>query len=127
MKIQLNQLVGIAQSLTILSSQRLTTKSSYKVIKNAKVINSELEIYEKARKELCFKYSKKDKDGEPITKNDQYVINDINLFNKEFNELNIEEVELNIELFSIDILDKEGIKISPNELVMLSPIIDDYK
>lgn len=75
-------------------------KFAYSVLKNKKILDDEIAIYKKMiettaefntydekRVAICEKYAKKDDNNNPIIVDNQYVIEDIDKFEKEFSEL----------------------------------------
>jgi hypothetical protein len=118
MKIKRAELYKILSGLNELSNAK-GVKFAYAVLKNKKAIGKELEIleelkkssefaillkkeqeFQKKRLELCNKYAKKDKDGKPEIKDDEFVMENKDEWSKIFDDLkkkeNYDEIEKEI-------------------------------
>ena len=85
---QLMNSVEVIQKL-INSPTPLSAKVSYQIIRIAREVESEYNLFQKSRTELIEKYAKKDENQKPILENDRYQIvpDEQEDFTKEYNTL----------------------------------------
>ena len=122
MKVKNIQLVNSIATLNKLLTCELNIKTQFNLDKNVKEIDKILESYNASRKKLIEKYCDKDEEGKPKIINNQYTFKEnLDEFNKEFNELNSIENDINIIKFSIDEL--EGVKVNSTELASINYMI----
>lgn len=122
MKVKNIQLVNSITTLNKLLTCELNIKTQFNLDKNVKEIDKILESYNASRKKLIEKYCDKDKEGKPNIINNQYTFKEnLDEFNKEFNELNSIENDVKIIKFSIDEL--EGVKVNSTELASINYMI----
>ena len=127
MKIKAGELKIIAEGLSEILKIDLPVKPSYWLARIANKVESEMMAFETIRMNLIKKYAKKDKKGGFIfiqdkDKKQQYDISDIDAFNKEFNELFSQEIEIDVNPIKLDSLG--DIKIKPVILAKLGKIIE---
>jgi len=127
MKIKAGELKIIAEGLSEILKIDLPVKPSYWLARIANKVESEMMAFETIRMNLIKKYAKKDKKGGFIfiqdkDKKQQYDISDIDAFNKEFNELFSQEIEIDVNPIKLDSLG--DIKIKPLILAKLGKIIE---
>lgn len=120
---KLYQIENVYQSLTKLLTKELSIKTSYKLSKLGKLIIDEYKLFEETRMKIIDKYGDKDEEGNIIQNDNKITIPKENLdsFNKEFNELMDIEVKFDFEPISIDKLGE--INISPIDLMVLGDFI----
>jgi hypothetical protein len=124
MKIKNEVLVNSVQVLRKLNNAELPVKVSYKLAKNIKSIEKELNIYEEEKQKLINKYGEKDEEGKLKTKEDGSInITDTENWNKDIKELLDIEAEINIEKINIDELAKSDLKLTPSELTLIDYMI----
>lgn len=122
MKVKNIQLVNSIATLNKLLTCELNIKTQFNLDKNVKEIDKILESYNASRKKLIEKYCDKDEEGKPKIIDNQYTFKEnLDEFNKEFNELNSIESDIKIIKFSIDEL--EGVKVNSTELASISYMI----
>ena len=122
MKVKNIQLVNSIATLNKLLTCELNIKTQFNLDKNVKEIDKILESYNASRKKLIEKYCDKDEEGKPSIINNQYTFKEnLDEFNKEFNELNSIENDVKIIKFSIDEL--EGVKVNSTELASINYMI----
>ena len=115
---------------TLGNTKGLQSVVAYRIAKNIKAINAELETYEETRVNLVKEYAKKDKDGNPLKKetngNEVYDIEDEKMeeLNKEINRLMDETVEIDIKKISLDDLNNAGLSAFELEAVEFMLDID---
>jgi hypothetical protein len=105
-------------------------KFSYALIRNSSILRPAVVAYEEARKVLLESFSKKDKEKKPVletvkvgeVEQQQYVLEDQVKFQKEFQALLQEEV--NVNLFQIS-LDEVPTEITGSQMMLIYPIIKD--
>ena len=124
MKIKNEVLVNSVQVLRKLNNAELPVRVSYKLAKNIKSIEKELNIYEEEKQKFINKYGEKDEEGKLKTKEDGSInITDTENWNKDIKELLDIEAEINIEKINIDELAKGDLKITPSELTLIDYMI----
>lgn len=81
-------------------------KIDFAVQKNIRLIAPHYADYDKARVELCSKYAKKDEKGKPVMKGEngknEFDMEDMEGFTKEFQELSLLETEVTLHKIKID-------------------------
>lgn len=124
MKIKNEVLVNSVQVLSKLNNAELPVRVSYKLAKNIKSIEKELNIYEEEKQKLINKYGEKDEEGKLKTKEDGSInITDTENWNKDIKELLEIEAEINVEKINIDELAKSDLKLTPAELTLIDYMI----
>lgn len=129
MKIKVGELKVIGEGLSEILGKELPVKPSYWLARIATKLDSELRAFEKARVNLVIKYARKDEKGNPIVKKDKdgkptrdYDVPDMDAFNKEYDELAEQEIEININPIKLDALG--DINLKPIILAKLEKIIE---
>ena len=110
MKVKISELQNVIPNLNILATTKLNFKTSYDVAKRIRMINAELELFEKFRIEKL-----KELSGNVI-ENNQYILGD----NKEKFEIEIKELmnnEVDIDLIPLKKEDFANIQIEPVHLM----------
>lgn len=124
MKIKNEVLVNSVQVLRKLNNAELPVRVSYKLAKNIKSIEKELNIYEEEKQKFINKYCEKDDEGKnKINEDGTIKILDTEKWNKDIKELLDIEAEINIEKINIDELGKSDLKITPSELSLIDYMI----
>jgi len=113
MKLTLKTIINAKSSIETLSNIEFTASISFKLGKAIKLINAEIEEYNKTRNDLLVKLGIPSEDSKSFTFTQE---NGIKFF-KEEKELQNTEVELNIIAFPLSILD--GKEIKPSDAVNL--------
>jgi len=129
MKIKAGDLRMIAEGLFEILKIDLPVKPSYWLARIANKVESEMKAFETARMSLVKKHANKDEKGEPILIKDKdgkptnaYDVPDMETFNKEFDELVEQEIEININPIKLDTLG--DINLKPVILAKLEKIIE---
>lgn len=129
MKIKTGELRKIHGGLIEILKIELPVKPSYWLARIATKVEPETATFERARMGLILKYANKNKKGELVFLKDkngkltkEYDIKDLESFNKEFNELAEQEIEINIKPIKLDALG--DVKIKPIILAQLEKIIE---
>lgn len=128
MKLTNRKILNDANFLTALIQRQFPVKVSYAISKNVSKIESELNIYNKEREKIIDKYCKRDKEGNLlIDENNNYSIEDenIDICNKELNELLDIEIDVNIHKFKLDDLMCGNYEMSPSEMVLIDYMIEE--
>lgn len=132
-KIQSFQLKPMVDSLQNLYEKDLSISLSYKISKIKKTFVSHFEDFEEQRNKLIQKHAKKDKKGNPVAPKDeqgnelqdQVQIEDLDAFYKDLSELGTEEIEVDLPVeVALDDLEKEELKLKPNIIEGLLPVLD---
>lgn len=128
MKITNRRIVNDANFLFNLVQKQFPVKVSYAISKNISKLERELKIYNSERQKIINKYCKKDEEGNlVIDENNQYHIEDenIDVCNKELNELLDIEIEVNIHKFKLDDLMHGNYEMSPSEMALIDYMIEE--
>ena len=124
-KVQLGDLKKTIEGLQVLAGKELPIKTAYWVGKTIPKLVKEFQEVEANRNKLCIKHSKKDANGEPMTKeengNKVFDMVDPEAFNKELYELWSMEIEVKFTPIPIEQLD--GIKIDTGTMLKLDKFI----
>ena len=121
---QLMNSVEVIQKL-INSPTPLSAKVSYQIIRIAREVESEYNLFQKSRTELIEKYAKKDENQKPILENDRYQIvpDEQEDFTKEYNEIMNSSIELNVEPLALNDKVMEELKLTPLEWMKIEPFV----
>lgn len=121
---QLMNSVDVIQKLINLPTP-LSAKISYQIIRIAREVETEYNLFQKSRTELIQKYVEKDENGEPILNNDRYQItpNKQKDFAKEYNDIMSSTIELNVEPLILSESTMEELKLTPLEWMKLEPFV----
>jgi len=115
MKLYLRQLVSARESLQQFGGEKLPVKLAYRIQRNLRKINNELQDFEEARLELVRKYGKQNEKGFM-----EVVPENMEAFNADLKTLLDEEVDVDIQSIPIqdlaDVQTKEGL---PNAVAPL--------
>jgi len=129
MKFKVGELKVIGEGLSEILEKELPVKPSYWLSRIAIKLDSELKAFEGARVKLVIKHAKKDEKGNPIVLKDKsgkptrnYDVTDMDAFNKEYDELAEQEIEININPIKLDALG--DINLKPVILAKLEKIIE---
>lgn len=112
MKLKLIKLLNAQEGLQALANTKgLSSVVAYRIAKNVKALDEELNTYEETRKKLVEEKANKDEEGKPIIKDDKYDLTNKALkeVNKELNALLEEEVDIDIKELSLIDIDKAGL------------------
>ena len=129
MKITINEIIAAVGSYNKLNKEKFNLKTSYKLARLFDTLQKESERYETLTREAIIKYSKKDKNGEPIiNKSEQGESVEIEPINQskliqEMEELNNSEIEIDDYYFTFD--DFGDLSISIDEIKGLLPFIQE--
>lgn len=106
-------------------SKGMTGVVAYRIGKNIKMLDAELEEYDKARIHILEKYSNKDDKGNPIIENNNYDIDQENLAQalNEINDLLDEESTLDLKKVSIE--DISIANLSPKEMMAIEYMLEE--
>jgi hypothetical protein len=130
MKIKAGELKIIGEGLEEILTKEIPIKPAYWLARFLNKLQIEFGIFEKARMHLVDKHVKLDEDNKPLFKKDKegkdtnrYDIADMNAFQKEFDQLVEEEIEINFK--PIKLADLGDIKIKPIILAKLGKVIEE--
>lgn len=123
MKLKLGELRPIMEALPAVLDKEIPAKTAYWLARAFKQIQPEFEPFERARQKLVEKHGKRyerdrkdkkgqviEKKGELIIKDNTYPMKDQELFNKEYNELAEQEIEIKYEPITVEQLGDAKIK-----------------
>lgn len=124
-EIKIQDLLNSTDALQKLSKMNLKARLAWQVAKLLKVVDEEMQDFNKTRIEVIRKYGNKDENGELITdEKGNCKVEGENLvsFTKELNELTDTMLSLNVNRLKIKEL--EELDFTPTEMVQLEPFID---
>lgn len=127
MIIKLGTLVKCRKALIKLNNtEGFDSVTAYRILKNARVIDNELKIYDEQQAKLIHMYCERDSKGTPVVKNGYYTIKDENRskYEKEVHDLFNEDVEINIHKIDINLISKAGLSPAQLELIEFMLIED---
>ncbi|MCI9293216.1 MAG: hypothetical protein HFF01_03190 [Erysipelotrichaceae bacterium] len=122
------KLIELINAMEVISKlyncKKLNAVTAYRIGKNVKLIQAELDAYNESRKKLIEQYSDKDEHGNAIIKNDQYQFSKENQdkFISNMNEVHQEEIQTEFKKIKLDQLDK--VELSPMELESIHFLIE---
>lgn len=118
MKLKIKDLYDITRGIAIVSDKQLSTNTSWKLARNHKKLEEEIDPVNKANNQLIDKYKESDlSDGKVQLKKDK-----IQDYNQEYEELMQQEVEVDLTKIKLNEL---GDKVETKALILLEKIIDD--
>ena len=122
-KLMLGEVGPRVQGLQNLFRRELPARAAFRLGKIMKPLSEEAKAYEEARMDLVKKYSDKDKQGNPATKDGVYQFSPKNkaVFDKEHAELF--ETEITVEAAPIHIDDFKDVAVSASELLLLGDFL----
>jgi len=122
MKLKLTTLLEGVEALKVLTSLPLRARTSFRLAKLTKSLDSHLEIFQESRKEVIEKYQSEETDDNGNTK---MVIpaDNIEEYSKEITELISEEVEIDVPEITLD--DLGNIEIEAKHLSVLDWLIKE--
>lgn len=121
----LEQLINSTDALKTLSQKPLKARCAYSVGKILKAADAEMVTFNETRMELIKKYGEKDESGELKTDengNVHVILDKLNEFNNELQELLATTIEINANKISID--DIGEIEFTPAEMTQLEEFIE---
>lgn len=118
---KLKQLILSVESLSYLSSLKLPAVTSYKLALLTKKINPDIEEFHKTRNEKLKEYGEEIMEDEKSTGKFNIKQENIEIFNKEIDDLL--ETELNIDIPDVSISEFSGINIEPKYFIELEWLI----
>ena len=121
---QLMNSVDVIQKL-INSPTPLSAKISYQIIRIAREVESEYNLFQKSRTELIQKYAEKNENGEPILNNDRYQIvpDEQQDFTKEYNDMMSATIQINAEPLALNDKTMEELKLTALDWMKLEPFV----
>ena len=118
-KISNFEMLNGLNTLGTLAGYKLPVKISYGIKKNIEIISREIKIYEEERAVLIDKYGEKDKDWKVKIENNNFLIKDVENFNKDIRELQSIENEIETYDISLDLLLNSNIELTTAELTSI--------
>lgn len=123
MKLYLGELRQMIDALPIFMEKELPVKTSYWLQKTLKQLMVEYEPFEATRQTLVKKHAKRGENGQLLIEGTQYVLEDMDAFNEEYNEIAGQEIEIASEPIPIDAFG--DIQIKGSDLAKLGALIKD--
>ncbi|MBS6504623.1 MAG: hypothetical protein KH415_23975 [Clostridium sp.] len=118
-KISNFEMLNGLNTLGSLVGYKVPVKISYGIKKNIEIISREIKIYEEERAVLIDKYGEKNKDGKVKIENNNFLIKDVENFNKDIRELQSIENEIETYDISLDLLLNSNIELTTAELTSI--------
>lgn len=106
MKMQNKEIVGFLNTCVSMKNKSLPVRLAYAIKKNVAAVQEAASAYTAEREELIRRYAKKDKNGEIMTEDDCYIMEDKERFGKDMSELLNIETEVEIHTVSISVVEK---------------------
>jgi hypothetical protein len=111
MKLVIEQIINSKDVLKNLGSQKMNASIAFKIQRNIRKLNPEIENFQTVMKDIVEKYSDKKDNYFEVRESER------NEYQKELNELLKEEVEVDISQINID--DFSNIQLTPFELMQI--------
>jgi len=121
MKLKLGELKPIMEALPVILEEKLPVKTAYWFTRTFRDLAREFKIFNETRMKLVDRYAKRDEKGKYIVKDGRYVMKDEKAFDREYDELAEQEIEIKFEPITIDQLG--DINIKPMDLLKLGRLI----
>ena len=124
-ELKIQDLLNSTDALQKLAKMNLKARLAWQVAKLLKVVDEEIQDFNKTRIEVIKKYGNKDENGELITDdkgNCKIEGSNLAIFNKELEELAETKIELQVN--RIKISDLEDLDFTPAEMVQLELFLD---
>lgn len=123
-EVKVADLLNSIDAIKNLMTYPIKSRVAYQIARLAREIDNEYKIFDEARVNLIKKYGKKDENGELIvSENGQWTVDEnIEEFNKEFEELTETPLQINADRINLDSLNCD---LSPETMMKLMPFIED--
>ena len=106
MKMKNKEIVDFLNAYASMGKKTLPVRLAYAIKKNVAAVQEAAAAYTEERKDLIQRYAKKDENGEIMTENDYYVMEDKAGFEQDMNELLDIETEVDIHTVAIAVVEK---------------------
>lgn len=106
MKMQNKEIVDFLNTCVSMKKKSLPVRLAYAIKKNVAAVQEAASAYTAEREELIRRYAKKDENGEIMTEDDCYIMEDKERFGKDMSELLNIETEVEIHTVSILVVEK---------------------
>lgn len=106
MKMQNKEIVDFLNTCVSMKNKSLPVRLAYAIKKNVAAVQEAASAYTAEREELIRRYVKKDENGEIMTEDDCYIMEDKKRFGKDMSELLNIETEVEIHTVSISVVEK---------------------
>lgn len=106
MKMQNKEIVDFLNTCVSMKNKSLPVRLAYAIKKNVAAVQEAASAYTAEREELIRRYAKKDKNGEIMTEDDCYIMEDKERFGEDMSELLNIETEVEIHTVSISVVEK---------------------
>ncbi len=121
MKLTIETMIKANAIISQITSEQVSAKLYYRLAKMSRKLQKTVEAYEDTRKALVVKHAKK-KDGQPVIKNDSYVLNNESKFKLEIRDILESEEEVDIEKIPSEFL--EELRLPAGEMAWLLELIE---
>jgi len=124
--IKLGELESILKCFSSIVVQKISISLAYRIGKLVKRLQEEFVAYDELRQRLCKEHCTKDKNDQPMIKDDKYVGLDHNPdFRQAILDLQALSVEVDFEPIPISLLEKDNVLISSIEASVLDQFIKE--
>ena len=106
MKLKNRDIVNFINGCAVLRAKKLPIKIGYAINRNIIILSETAQAYNSAREKIIKEHTKKDSKGEPIVRDDRYVFEDEQAFNKDLEELLDIDTEVNLHTISEEDIEK---------------------
>ena len=106
MKMQNKEIVDFLNTCVSMKKKSLPVRLAYAIKKNVAAVQEAASAYTAEREELIRRYAKKDENGEIMTEDDCYIMEDKERFGEDMSELLNIETEVEIHTVSISVVEK---------------------
>lgn len=125
-KLTLGQIASMNEIMGKIMEKPFPATMTFKIARLARELAKEVQTFEEARVKIAEKYGKKNDNGILDVSEDGKVsipTEFINDCNREFNELINSEIEINANKIPLSAF--ENIELTPREMMLIEPIIDE--
>lgn len=110
MKLTLGEIRPMIMGLPKVMQEKLPVKTAYWFARTLRELTEHMKPFEETRKNLLDKYGTKDKKGQLVEKDGEFVIRNRKAFDKEFEELANQEVSIKFEGATLEQLGEADIR-----------------
>ena len=125
-KLTLGQIASMNEIMGKIMEKPFPANMTFKIARLARELAKEIQTFEEARVKIAEKYGKKNENGELDVSTDGKVSippEKISACNQDFKELIATEVEINAS--KIPLAAFENVELTPREMMLIEPIIDE--
>lgn len=127
MQLKMQEILGYTVFYDTVAKQKLPLKTSYKLAKFSKAVETELQFYQEKLRKIIFDYALLDEQGEPILLEDGSGVKLRPGVDKECNEAmeELQNIEVNIPDFNLTLDELESLELTLVEMNYILPFITE--